>query len=290
MPFRGQNYTGDVRRGDSFSQPEILPPVGAEEPARPYDWTWRTGQPPQQRPQATPVRQRSYPVTWALVGLNVGVFLTMVFTGVSAVSPNTDELIRWGAMSGVLILGSAEWWRLVTATFVHGGIIHLATNMYCLWNLGLLAEPLLGPGGLLAIYLLTGVAGNVLGLAVHPRIPGVGASGAVFGIAGVLIVLLKSARLPVPEPELKSLRRSVIYFAVINLLIGGFTWAAQTTIQIDNMAHLGGFLSGLALGVPLAPRVMTGRRRYLRAQGIIFSVAAVLLAAVAFGIYRLYMS
>ena len=91
--------------------------------------------------------------------------------------------------------------------FVHVGILHLATNMWCLWNLGLLAEPLMGSFGVLAVYILTGAAGNLLSvgvnwwwyygdwmkyhdLGVFPV--GAGASGAVFGIAGALIVLLKS--------------------------------------------------------------------------------------------------
>ena len=61
-----------------------------------------------------------------------------------------------------------QWWRLVTATFLHIGIIHIGTNMWCLWNLGLLGEPLLGPFGIVAVYLLTGVAGNLLSSAVNP--------------------------------------------------------------------------------------------------------------------------
>ena len=57
-----------------------------------------------------------------------------------------------------------QWWRLLTATFVHVGLLHIATNMWCLWNLGLLGEPLLGPVGLIAVYLITGIAGNLLSL------------------------------------------------------------------------------------------------------------------------------
>ena len=87
--------------------------------------------------------------------------------------------------------------------FVHVGILHLATNMWCLWNLGLLAEPLMGSSGVLAVYLLTGAAGNLLSTLVNWVWPihdaggivfpaGAGASGAVFGIAGALIILLKS--------------------------------------------------------------------------------------------------
>ena len=106
---------------------------------------------------------------------------------------------------------------LLTAAFVHVGILHLATNMWCLWNLGLLGEPLLGPAGVVAVYVLTGVAGNLLSTAVHPQIVGAGASGAVFGLAGVLILLLKAKLLPVPPGEIRRLRKSVIYFALAEL-------------------------------------------------------------------------
>jgi rhomboid protease GluP len=168
--------------------------------------------------------------------------------------------------------------------------------MWCLWNLGLLAEPLLGSAGLLAVYILTGAAGNLLstlvnwswlypdwakyqaewvtrhvgGPALDPALvfpAGAGASGAVFGIAGALIVLLKSTRLPVPPAELKRLRRSVIYFAAINLVIGFSIWGGNLVVHsglnIDNMAHLGGFTCGLLFAAPLVPRIGSPRRLFV---------------------------
>ncbi len=181
----------------------------------------------------------------------------MVLSGVSFWEPTTGQLVHWGANNGTLVLHYGQRWRLVTAMFVHVGIIHIATNMWCLWNLGLLAEPLVGPFGVFAAYLLTGLAGNLLSVAVHgpDATVGAGASGAVFGLAGVLIVLLKSPLLPLPQLELKRLRRSVIYFALLNLGIGLYTAIGPSPIRIDNMAHVGGFLSGLALGLPLVPKI-----------------------------------
>jgi rhomboid protease GluP len=162
--------------------------------------------------------------------------------------------------------------------------------MWCLWNLGLLGEPLLGPFGLVAVYLLTGVAGNLLSLAVNVAIRdnavGAGASGAVFGLAGILIVLLSNRKLPIPWSELKRLRKSVIWFAAINLLIGGSTLFLPI-IRIDNFAHLGGFLSGLALGLPLVPRMTAGRTRYLQRQKISFAAAAFCLALFGYWIANL---
>ena len=202
-------------------EPQILPPGTGYMPPQPV-----------RRPRPS---WASAPATYLLVGINCAVFVAMVAHGVSAGAPTTDQLMHWGADNAGNVLVYGEWWRIVTAMFVHVGILHLATNMWCLWNLGLLAEPLMGSGGVLAVYILTGAAGNLLstlvnwvtyhdagGVAGAGLFPvGAGASGAVFGIAGALIVLLKSQRLPVPPEELKKLRRSVIYFAVINLVIGG---------------------------------------------------------------------
>jgi rhomboid protease GluP len=216
------------------------------------------------------------PATYILIGISCAVYIAMVLSGVSWWDPTAEQILHWGANNGVLEL-HGEWWRLLTATFLHIGIIHIGTNMWCLWNLGLLGEPLLGPFGIIAVYILTGVTGNLLSSAVSPGAIGAGASGAVFGIAGVLILLLNSPHLPFPRAELRRLRRSVIYFAVINLVIGGSTLLYSGGIKIDNMAHLGGFLSGMAMGVPLAPLLGTGREPYFKRQRIVFSVVALVL-------------
>ena len=227
--------------------------------------------------------------TWALLAINIGVFGWMILHGVSVTSPTPDDLVRFGANATDYVL-AGQWYRLLTATFVHVGIIHLATNMWCLYNLGLLGEPLLGKWGLVATYLITGVAGNLLSLLVnvlHGDLSvGAGASGAVFGIAGILIVLLSNKQLPIPSSELQRLRRSVIQFAALNLVIGLGT-AFSDIIHIDNMAHIGGFLSGLALGPPLVPRMTSGRRRYLARQKVTFSAGAFLLILLAYGVAKM---
>ncbi|WP_263359037.1 rhomboid family intramembrane serine protease [Acidicapsa ligni] len=204
------------------------------------------------------------PATYILVGINCLVFLGMVFSGVSIMNPTTQQLMHSGANNPVHVLIYGEWWRIITAMFVHVGIIHLATNMWCLWNLGLLAEPLLGPAGVFAAYILSGAAGNLLSIGYDSffksgTLVGAGASGAVFGIAGVLIILLKSKRLPIPPKELAGLRRYVIYFALINFVLGFGSMAVRTAVQIDNMAHLGGFLGGILFALPLVPLIGSPR-------------------------------
>jgi rhomboid protease GluP len=217
-------------------------------------------------------------------------------------NPTVDQLMHFGADNAGYVLVSGEWARIVTAMFVHVGFLHLATNMWCLWNLGLLAEPLMGSMGVLAVYILTGAAGNLLStlanwissradwvtlhdLGVFPA--GAGASGAVFGIAGALIVLLKSNLLPVPPSELKKLRRSVIYFAAINLVIGVSisvgNMALHSGLNIDNWAHVGGFSCGLLFAAPLVPRLGSPRRQFnFRLRVAIGMVVGIL---VLFGFY-----
>jgi rhomboid protease GluP len=282
-------------------EPEILPPDNGYIP------------PPvrRQRPSWAVV-----PATYLLVGINCVVFLYMVAHGVSAGAPTTDQLMHWGADNAGAVLIGGEWWRIVTAMFVHVGLLHLALNMWCLWNLSLLAEPLMGSAGVLAVYILTGAAGNLLSTGVnwfwfnndwfsyyaewmgrHAAVGGLdptvffpvgaGASGAVFGIAGALIVLLKSQRLPVPPQELRKLRKSVIYFAVLNLVLGLSinigTMVTRSGLHIDNMAHLGGFTSGLLFAAPLVPRLGSPRKLFLWRLRIAMAMLVGLL--VLFGFY-----
>ncbi len=265
---------------------EILPPeIGAI--------------PRQGQAQPPPSRRRPgwalSPATYLLVGINCAVFLAMVAHGVSFGAPTTTDLMHWGADNAGAVLLGGQWWRIVTAMFVHVGILHLAVNMWCLWNLSLLAEPLMGSLGVVAVYILTGAAGNLLSTLVNwfwfnkdwvryhaewlshhvagevldPTLVfpvGAGASGAVFGIAGALIILLKSRRLPVPLPELKRLRKSVIYFAVLNLIFGASisfgTYVIGSGIMIDNMAHVGGFSCGLLFAAPMVPRLGSPRQQF----------------------------
>lgn len=273
-------------------QPEILPPENGYIPPPP--------------PPARPRRRRptwsAAPATYSLVGINCLVYLAMIFHGASPFMPSADQVLQFGADQADKILLYDQWWRIVTAMFVHVGILHLATNVWCLWNLGLLAEPLMSSGGLVAVYILTGAAGNLLSTLwnwLHPLhdpsgasffLPGAGASGAVFGIAGALIILLKSNRLPVPPDELKRLRKSVIYFAGINLVIGFSInfGAGFTGVLVDNSAHIGGFLSGLLFAAPMVPRIGSPRSSFkLRLQ---WAVIIMILILVLFGFYTAHVA
>jgi rhomboid protease GluP len=289
----------DARGG--APQPEILPPgpiPGTEPPQSARGWY----PPPESAPPPPPQPQRRRhwahaPATYTLVAINAVVFLFTLYCSRSIAGPTFEDNVSQALLcNGGAVLAWGQWWRVVTAIFVHFGWIHIAANMWCLWNLGLLGEPLLGEFGMVAAYVLTGVAGNLLSIAVHPGFPerggvlSAGASGAVFGLAGVLLVLLRSPLLPIPQADLKKLRGSVWRFALINFVIGAGAWFAQTRIQVDNMAHLGGFLGGFAFGAPLVPRIGAQRTTFLRRRMTAVVAMSFLLLLVAWGIRAYYIS
>jgi rhomboid protease GluP len=273
-----------------------------------------------ERTEAKPRSWLNYPATYALVAVNVLVFLAMfsagpvpgmvrqhAWGGIATAAFDVPTLLRFGGSDSILIL-QGQWWRLLTAAFVHASILHIALNMWCLWNLGLFGEPLLGKPGLVSVYVLTGVAGNLLSLSwsVFTRMDSVvvGASGAVFGVAGILIVLLSNRGLAKPGlrwEEIRGLRSQVILFAAANLFLGvapnfvplmgqGALHAmhvnADNLPRIDNSAHLGGFLCGLVLGLPLFSRMTAGKSAYRARQRVAFTVAALLLAMFGYAISR----
>jgi rhomboid protease GluP len=121
--------------------------------------------------------------------------------------------------------------------------------MWCLWDLGQLAERIFQRWSYVGIYLLSGVAGSIASVWRHPLGVSAGASGAIFGIAGALISALYLGKLPVPKVALTSTLKSLLFFAGFNLLIG------QSIRGIDNSAHLGGIITGLALGAVFGSRL-----------------------------------
>jgi rhomboid protease GluP len=189
------------------------------------------------------------PITTTLVGMNVAVFAVMVLMGVSPTQPTVAQLLKWGANRGPLSLG-AEPWRMLASNYIHVGIIHIALNMWCLWNLGFLAERVFDPWTYVLIYTACGLAGSLASLWWHPLIPGAGASGAMFGLAGALIAALYLGHLPISKQAIQGTLKSLLMFAGYNLFFGAVARG------IDNSAHIGGLLAGLALGAVLAKHLM----------------------------------
>ena len=185
-------------------------------------------------------------VTQAIFGINVAVFLGMLFAGVSIIdSPSGQDLVRWGANFGPYTI-AGQWWRLLTCVFVHGSLLHIAFNMWCLWDLGSLAESLYGHVTFAVIYLLAGVGASVASLVWNPNVLSVGASGAVFGIAGALIASIYLGEFSLPRTAFTGTLRSLVFFVGFNLIYGAMS------SYVDNGAHVGGLISGLILGAVIA--------------------------------------
>ena len=181
-------------------------------------------------------------VTWVLLGMIIVVFALETLMGGST---NSEVLVRLGAKVNPLI-AQGEYWRLLTAMFLHIGIMHLAVNGYALAAIGTELERLVGWKRFLAIYLLAGLFGGLASYAFSDSLSA-GASGAIFGIIGALAAFFLRHRQQLGAWGQRRLA-NIAFLIVINLVLG-FTQPA-----IDNMAHLGGLVSGFCLGWFLMPR------------------------------------
>ena len=222
---------------------------------------------------------KAMPVTSAIIGANVLVYVGMTVSGASPVSPQISDLVRWGANTGLQTLISQPW-RMWTSNYIHIGIVHIALNMWCLWSLGVLAERVFDRWTYFLTYTCCGIAGSLASLGLHPARIGGGASGAIFGMAGALIAALYLGHLPVPPRALKSTLKSLILFAAYNLFFGAVVPA------IDNSAHIGGLICGLILGAVLARHLTSPRDERDSWRSWVFLVSGVVLLAIFFLIRR----
>ena len=178
--------------------------------------------------------------TYTIMAINVLVFVLMAINGAGIFEPNGYVHIKWGSNFSPLTL-SGDWWRLITCTFIHFGIIHLAMNMYCLYTVGVYLEPMLGKARYITAYLCTGLLASIISLWWHTdTVNSAGASGAVFGLYGLFFALLVSNL--IPKAVRMALLQSIGIFIVFNLAFG-------MKSGVDNAAHVGGLLSGFIIGL-----------------------------------------
>lgn len=188
--------------------------------------------------------RRMPPVTLGLLVVLIAIFLGEVATGALE---SADALLSMGALSREDV-ARGEYWRLLTATFLHGGVDHLVGNAIALVILGMVCEHAFGRRQFLILYILGGVAGSLLSVLASPG-PSVGASGAIFGLQGATIVLF---------------RRHRQRLLVRNRRIGAvmLVWAVYTiatgliTPYVDNGAHVGGAVGGALIARRLHPLVL----------------------------------
>jgi rhomboid protease GluP len=222
-------------------------------------------------------RESAISLTQIIFGANVAVFLAMARASGGVLDFSNLDPRAVGANYGPLTL-SGDWWRLLTYMFVHAGLIHIAFNMWCLWDLGRLCESLYGRWTFGAVYLITGVGGGLARLAWDPRIPSVGASGAIFGLAGALIASFYLGEFSLPRVALSGPLRSLVVFVVFNLGFG------QVMGGVDNACHVGGLVTGLVLGAliaRLAPQPDAPLRRVT-----VMGVVVLAMLATGFGIWH----
>ena len=180
-------------------------------------------------------------VTYFIIIINVFVYILSAFESSSFIDMNTEVLVRMGALYGPLTVVSAEWWRLFTAMFLHGGITHLLMNMFSLYLIGRGVEQYFDTKSYLGIYLFSGFLGSLASLYMHPDSVGVGASGAIFGIFGGLAGFFIAHRERI-EAHTKAFMKDFAIIIGINLILG-FSIPSE-----DVSAHVGGLIAGFIGG------------------------------------------
>lgn len=204
--------------------------------------------------------------TYALIAINVAIFL------IRASSFQIDQqLLEWGANNPAAVVANGEVYRLFTSMFLHASIftfrggyvfansLHLIFNMYALYVFGVQVERLFGHVRFALIYLLGGLGGAVLSAVLSDAsVYSVGASGAVFAILGAEFVYLYQHR-KLLGARGRAQMQSLALITVINLLYGGLTTAAGAAMRIDNWAHIGGLVGGLALAWGIGPLYIVRR-------------------------------
>jgi membrane associated rhomboid family serine protease len=211
---------------------------------------------------------QGYLVTKILIGINVLVFLINLAQGSSLTQVSGSLFVR-GALYVPGGLDQGEWWRLITAAFLHASIIHLGMNMLVLWFIGAPVEQAIGRGRFLTIYLVSGLAGSAGAVIFSPNVVTVGASGAIFGILGAALVLELQGSKVLGGQAFGLIAINLVFtFAIPNISVGG---------------HVGGLIGG-ALSMLAFSRLgrthgIYGRPGMLGIAGVIaVGVAAVLVA------------
>ena len=186
--------------------------------------------------------------TVQIIVVNTAIFIAVCISG-HAFTPNTRTLLRWGANFGSMTL-NGQWWRLLSSAFLHANIPHLALNMWAFLNLGILAELLFGRRIFVVLYVFCALGGSLASVWWHSDVVGVGASGAIFGVAGALLTALAFQHNRKMRAAMRGNLTSIALFVGYNIVFGA------AAANVDNAAHLGGLITGLILGALLPSGVV----------------------------------
>jgi rhomboid protease GluP len=187
-------------------------------------------------------------MTYALIAINIAVWLWTLTAGASLLTTPADKLLHWGGNAASEVQ-RGEWWRLFSAMFLHSGMMHVLMNMLGLYSAGVIVERVYGRSLYLLIYVASGLLGSAASLHFSAQhAVSVGASGAVFGVTGALLVGFMQHRDKLPRVSSKQMISGVTFF-IVYALIQGFGKQG-----IDNAAHIGGLLGGCLLACILPER------------------------------------
>ncbi|MFT8668225.1 MAG: rhomboid family intramembrane serine protease [Liquorilactobacillus hordei] len=179
-------------------------------------------------------------VTYTLLGMNVIVFILMTLAGGSE---NLGVLVEFGAKVNALIV-EGQWWRLITPMFLHIGFEHIIVNMITLYFVGIQLENILGRIRFLAVYLVSGLIGNLASFAFNPNAVSAGASTALFGLFGVFLMMGESFG---SNPYIRVMAKQFLLLVVLNI---GFGFYGGVDLAGHIGGLIGGFLMGYSVGVP----------------------------------------
>lgn len=222
---------------------------------------------------ARAIFRRSSPFTYIFIGINLGVFALMWLAGgMNAMSADQEVVLGFGAKENDLIDNQQQYWRLVTSLFIHIGFLHLFFNNYALYVIGQQIELLYGSSRFVLLYLLTGIAGSAASYFYNPEVASAGASGAIFGLFGVMAVFAFRYRKEIPREIQSSIKRQIIPLIVINLIIG------FSIPIIDDSAHVGGLIAGIVFGL-----VIPYKRPQEKKTAVLWRALLVVCLAVIFG-------
>jgi membrane associated rhomboid family serine protease len=207
--------------------------------------------------EALTARTRVPFVTLAIVLINVAVFVFMLI-GPGAMS-DADTLVRWGGSAGPWTT-NGEWWRVLTATFVHTGFVHLVVEMVALSQAALLVERMLGHVAVTAVYVTSAAFAAAIGLSADPLPVMVGASGAILGMQGLVVALiirgsLRRSPVTIPMPVLARLAPAAAIFAIYTWAAAGYQWTAGLAAFVIQFAIGIGLTRNVAERTPSALRV-----------------------------------
>jgi len=184
---------------------------------------------------------KQYKITYSLIVINILGYLLSAFLSKSLIDMDIEVLVNMGALYGPITVLDGEWWRLLSAMFLHGGMTHLLMNMFSLYLIGRGVEQYFNTTSYLSIYLFSGLLGGLASLYIHPASVGVGASGAIFGIFGAMAGFFLAHRDKI-EAHTKAFMKEFAIIIGINLVLG------FSIPSVDVSAHVGGLVVGFIGG------------------------------------------